>query len=64
MSVGLLAVSEEEGFDERTMLEFELLAHFFHVKDRLMFVKFIVDGEVLEVAETLLPGCDSCFLHN
>lgn len=49
MGVGLFAVSKEQTLDKRTVLEFELSTHFFHVNHRFMFVQLVVDGEVLQV---------------
>ena len=46
MCIGFFTISEEKSFDERTLLKFDLFAHFLHVKDGLMLVKFVVDGKI------------------
>ncbi len=57
MSVGFF-VTEKKTLDEGRVLKFEMGTHFLHVNDRLVFVKFEGDGELLEKFQALLTVRD------
>lgn len=41
-------IAEKESLDKGSLLKFEFVAHFFHVEDGIVLVKFVINGEFIE----------------